>query len=236
MKHISKWRLGSIFHNHRKTQFRQNVSYDLVAFTWRHDFVPRWPNQSCVSLLSSSSIYYWLAFNVCKSDTRGSRLKVPFCCNASLNMNKRINLEVIKDTTITLPSKILAMQIITRVFKLTTEKAPLYSDRHFVDSMGNHRQCGAENWAKNVLFRTCIAIHEETKWVLVIGDRSATYRMDYSLEILANIKKIHIWVIAGAFESPIVKRGQLQITRSNQVKERFNIGMYFFALKGWFQL
>ena len=41
-------------------------------------FVPRWPNQSCVSLLSSSSIYYWLAFNVCKSDTRGSRLKVPF--------------------------------------------------------------------------------------------------------------------------------------------------------------
>ena len=41
-------------------------------------FVLRWPNQSCVSLLSSSSIYYWLAFNVCKSDTRGSRLKVPF--------------------------------------------------------------------------------------------------------------------------------------------------------------
>ena len=75
-------------------------------------FVPRWPNQSCVSLLSSSSIYYWLAFNICKSDTRGSRLKSTFCCNASLNMNKRINLEVIKDTTITLPSRILAMQII----------------------------------------------------------------------------------------------------------------------------
>ena len=73
-------------------------------------FVPR-PNQSCVSLLSSSSIYYWLAFNVCKSDTRGSRLRSTFCCNASLNMNKRINLEVIKDTTITLPSRILAMQI-----------------------------------------------------------------------------------------------------------------------------
>ena len=32
-------------------------------------FVPRWPNRSCVSLL---------AFNVCKSDTSGSRLKVPF--------------------------------------------------------------------------------------------------------------------------------------------------------------
>ena len=26
-------------------------------------------------------------------------------------------------------------------------------------------------------------------------------------------------MISGAFESPVVKRGQLQITRSNQVKE-----------------
>ena len=57
--------------------------------------------------------------------------------------------------------------------------------------------------------------------------------MVYSHEILANIKKIHIfWVISGAFESPIVKRGQLQIARSNQVKELFNIGMYFFYTKG----
>ena len=44
-------------------------------------FVPRWPwwpNQSCASLLSSSSIYYWLIYNVCKSDPSGNRLKVPF--------------------------------------------------------------------------------------------------------------------------------------------------------------
>ena len=41
-------------------------------------FVPKWPNWSCASLLSSSSIYYWLASNVCKSDTSGSRRKVPF--------------------------------------------------------------------------------------------------------------------------------------------------------------
>ena len=38
----------------------------------------RWPNQSCASLLSSSSIYYWAASNVCKPDTSGSQLKVPF--------------------------------------------------------------------------------------------------------------------------------------------------------------
>ena len=57
--------------------------------------------------------------------------------------------------------------------------------------------------------------------------------MDYSHEILANIKKKYIfWVISGAFESPIAKRGQLQIARSNQVKELFNIGMYFFYTKG----
>ena len=41
-------------------------------------FVPKWPNWSCASLLSSSSIYYWLVHNVCKSDTSGTRLKVPF--------------------------------------------------------------------------------------------------------------------------------------------------------------
>ena len=35
-------------------------------------------------------------------------------------------------------------------------------------------------------------------------------------------------MISGAFESPIVKRGQFQITRSIQVKELLNIGMYFF--------
>ena len=46
-----------------------------------------------------------------KKKKRGSQRKSTFCCNASLNMNKRINLEVIKDTTITLPSRILAMQI-----------------------------------------------------------------------------------------------------------------------------
>ena len=38
-------------------------------------FVPRWPTQSSASLLSTSGIYYWLASNVCKSDTSGSRLK-----------------------------------------------------------------------------------------------------------------------------------------------------------------
>ena len=33
------------------------------------------PNPSCVSLLSSSSIHYWFASNVCKPDKSGSRLK-----------------------------------------------------------------------------------------------------------------------------------------------------------------
>ena len=38
-------------------------------------------------------------------------------------------------------------------------------------------------------------------------------------------------MILGAFESPIVQRGQLQITGSNQVKDFFFLtGMYFFAL------
>ena len=46
------------------------------------------------------------------------------------------------------------------------------------------------------------------------------------------LKKYIFWVISGAFESPIVKRGQRQIARSNQVKELFNIGMYFVTLKG----
>ena len=27
------------FHNYKKSQFRQNVSYDLLAFTWRVVFV-----------------------------------------------------------------------------------------------------------------------------------------------------------------------------------------------------
>ena len=39
-------------------------------------------------------------------------------------------------------------------------------------------------------------------------------------------------MISGAFESPIVKRGQLQITRSNQVKEFLKMGMYFSTLYG----
>ena len=46
-----------------------------------HSFVlrwPWWPIKSYMSLLSSSSIYYWLIYNVCKSDTSGNRLKVPF--------------------------------------------------------------------------------------------------------------------------------------------------------------
>ena len=73
---------------------------------------------------------------------------------------------------------------------------------------------------------------EKQSEYLVIADRGAPYGMDYSHEILANIKKIHIFGDFRAFESPIVKSGQLQITRSNQVKELFNIGMYFFTLKG----
>ena len=69
---------------------------------------------------------------------------------------------------------------------------------------------------------------EKQSEYLFIGDHGATYGMDYSHEILANIKQKYIfWVILGAFESPIVKRGQLQITRFYQVKELFNIGMYF---------
>ena len=78
---------------------------------------------------------------------------------------------------------------------------------------------------------------EKQSEYLFIGDRGATYGMDYSHEILANIKKKYIfWVISGAFESPIIKRVQLQITRSNQVKELFNIGMYLFTLKGYSNL
>ena len=46
------------------------------------------------------------------------------------------------------------------------------------------------------------------------------------------LKKYMFYVISGAFESPIVKRGQLQITRSNQVKELFNNGIICFTLKG----
>ena len=41
-------------------------------------FIPRWQNQNCASLLSSSSIYFWLASNVYESDTSGSQLKVHF--------------------------------------------------------------------------------------------------------------------------------------------------------------
>ena len=48
---------------------------------------------------------------------------------------------------------------------------------------------------------------EKQSEYLVNGDRGATYGMDYSHEILANIKKYIFWVISGAFESPIVKRG-----------------------------
>ena len=40
-------------------------------------YVPRWLNQGCASLLSSSNIYYSLASNVCKSDTSGRGFKVP---------------------------------------------------------------------------------------------------------------------------------------------------------------
>ena len=47
-------------------------------------FVPRGPNQSCVSLLSSTSVYYWLVSYVCKSDTSGSRPKVPFAVTRNI--------------------------------------------------------------------------------------------------------------------------------------------------------
>ena len=42
-------------------------------------------------------IHYWLASNVCKSDTSGSRFKVPFVVT------------LIKETTIALPSRILTV-------------------------------------------------------------------------------------------------------------------------------
>ena len=55
------------------------MDWVMVWHASRFDsFVPKWPNWSCASLLSSSSIYCWLASNVYKSDTSGSRLKVPF--------------------------------------------------------------------------------------------------------------------------------------------------------------
>ena len=60
------------------------MDWIMVWHASRFDsFVPRWLNQSCANLVSPSSIYYWLASSVCKSDTCGSRLKVPFFCNAS---------------------------------------------------------------------------------------------------------------------------------------------------------
>ena len=55
---------------------------EWTEFLWHassfDSFVPKWPNQNSASLLSSLSIYHWLASNVCKSDTSGSWLKVPF--------------------------------------------------------------------------------------------------------------------------------------------------------------
>ena len=64
---------------------------------------------------------------------------------------------------------------------------------------------------------------------LVIGHRFATYGMDYSHEILANIVKNSIfWMILGAFECPIVKRGQLQSYLILSSKGVFlKIEMYF---------
>ena len=70
---------------------------------------------------------------------------------------------------ITLASRALTVPtIITRVFKLPTEKASLivttvYSRYDVVDIVGNHYHSGAENLPKNVLFRICIDIHGETK-------------------------------------------------------------------------
>ena len=67
---------GSMGQTHSST-----VLNDWIMVWQACSFVPRWPwwpNQSCASLLSSLSIYYWLIYNICKSDTSGNRLKVPF--------------------------------------------------------------------------------------------------------------------------------------------------------------
>ena len=52
---------------------------------------------------------------------------------------------------------------------------------------------------------------EKQSEYLLIGDHGATYGMDYSHEIFANIKKYIFWVILGAFESPIVKRANFKL-------------------------
>ena len=93
-----------------------------------------------------------LASNVCKSDTSGSRLKVPFV------------IKLIKETTITLHLEYSPYNYNNSRILNSLLKRPRYiPDCHVVDSMGNHSQYGAESCPKNVLFRTCIAIHGETK-------------------------------------------------------------------------
>ena len=70
-------------YSHDGTYLHSNATWRVENNSDCDSFILRWPNQSCLSLLSSSSIYYWLASNVCKSDTSESWLQLPFAVNAS---------------------------------------------------------------------------------------------------------------------------------------------------------
>ena len=85
-------------------------------------FVPKWPNQSCVHLLIFSSIYYWFAWmasNVCKSDTSGSQLKVPFAVTRHIQMCLR----AIRGD---LPPKCVALPFWQKLQKFFNMSGPLF--------------------------------------------------------------------------------------------------------------
>ena len=55
-------------------------------------------DQNCISLLSSSSIYFWWVYNVCESDTSAGDLGT-FCCNES-HVIKIVNLQEFQRVTV----------------------------------------------------------------------------------------------------------------------------------------
>ena len=72
---------------------------------------------------------------------------------------------------------------------------------------------------------------EKQSEYFVIGDRFATYGMDYSHEILAKIFENSIfWMILEAFECPIVKKGRLQSYLILSSKGVFKNRNVFFTL------
>ena len=54
-------------------------------------------------------------------------------------------------------------------------------------NVGNHSQCGEENRPKTSYFGLILPFMEKQSEYLFIRVYLATYRIDYSLEILANV-------------------------------------------------